>query len=117
MLKAANLIIRIMRVGCANVQQNDFKMRAAFSHSLSSVEGQNASLASREEREDGMMSAQPRTLSALFLRVWLLVKLLALDRLRSQLGSRDETRCIVTRSGTPTRPRRAMAAPQAVVDS
>ncbi len=69
-----------------NILQNDFNMRAAFSHSLSSVVGQNASRASREERDDGILSAQPRTFSMLFLRAWPLVKLLALDLLRSQLG-------------------------------
>lgn len=56
-----------------DVLQNDFNMRAAFSHSLSRVVGQKASLTRREEREEGILSAQPRTLSTLFLRMWPLV--------------------------------------------
>jgi hypothetical protein len=71
------------------VLQNDLKILAALSLSLSSVVGQNASLPMRlESRFTGApsLSAQPQTLSKPFLLVVLVV---------SQDGSLDVTFCIL----------------------
>lgn len=85
----------ILYEGGKDVQQNDLRMRAAFSHSLSKAAGKRASRPWRPAlsrfTEDGSLSAQPRTLSILVLL--LAAELLLL--LRSQLGIRADTRCIV----------------------
>ena len=80
-------------------------MRAALSHSLSKVAGQKISLASRpllkRDTGEGILSAQPRTLSRLALGAWLLLLVLwvlLVLLLRSQDGSREETRCMITRA-------------------
>lgn len=84
------------------VRQKAWRMRAAFSHSLSRVVAQKASRPYREPlsrlveeaEEEGILSAHPRTLSRLFLPV---DPALLLDD-RSQDGSRAETRCIMKES-------------------
>lgn len=78
-------------------------MRAALSHSLSSVVGAYNSLPAFEDvlslllAGEGILSAQPRTLSRLVL---LPVPELALFLLRSQDGSKAETRCILQMQAT-----------------
>lgn len=83
------------------LRQKDRRMRAALSHSLSSVVGQYASLPIRETvlirlllvvlllLGEGILSAHPKTLSRLDLPE------LALFRLRSHDGSKAETRCML----------------------
>lgn len=82
-------------LGLFNVRQKDIKIRAARSHSLSSVAGAYDSLPDFDDvlsllTDEGILSAQPRTLSRLVLPPDPVLFLL-----RSQDGSKAETRCIL----------------------
>lgn len=87
-------------IGTADVRQNEIKMRAALSHSLSRVVGAKVSL---PDFEDAVLSLLPevavqlRTLSRLVLP---LVEP-ALFLLEFHDGSKADTRCILQIAGLP----------------
>ena len=89
-----------------NVRQNDIRMRAALSHSLSRVVGAYDSpfpvfddAVLNLLPEAGIRSAHPRTLSRLFFPLLLEP---ALFLLRSHDGSKADTRCILLqKAGLP----------------
>jgi len=105
-----------MRLELVHVLQNDFKMRAAFSHSLSRVVGQYASLpklagtgaAAELLARLAEEPAQPKTLSSdtgtsdgldLVVVVVVLFVLAAPVLVLSHEGSSAETRCMMTAPG------------------
>lgn len=76
------------------LQEKDFRILAARSHSLSRVAGQKSSRAMRDV-VDSLCSGWGRLSTEVVLRLDLVEVTLALDFLLSHEGSRDEKRCIV----------------------